>query len=218
VIEKYSKNILLRQGENGAPSTYIPSFALDKYYWTEYTQAKYDMRRLLGDLGHDIETSVFTIIDIYYNWGNNNAVLNTKGLIQSDITMAAIRPKVAYYAVQNLASIFDNSLELTSNFSYKTNAKESMSIFGYQQKNTKKQLVTLWMDSQTPTNSFATTPTEITIENVNFNNPVWVDLMTGHVYEIPKKDWSKSGNSYTFKQIPVYDSPILIVEKSIVLK
>jgi hypothetical protein len=45
VIEKYSKNILLRQGENGAPSTYIPSFALSEYYWTEYTQAKYNMRR-----------------------------------------------------------------------------------------------------------------------------------------------------------------------------
>ncbi len=107
IIQKYSDKILLRQGENGAPSTYIPGFALAEYYWTEYTQAKYDMRRLLGDLGHNIETSVFTIIDIYYNWGDR-AVLNTKGLIQSDITMAAIRPKVAYYAVQNVAAIFDN--------------------------------------------------------------------------------------------------------------
>jgi hypothetical protein len=45
VLEKYSQDILLRQGENGAPSTYIPSFALSEYYWTEYTQAKYNMRR-----------------------------------------------------------------------------------------------------------------------------------------------------------------------------
>ena len=40
VIPKYSDELLLRQGENGAPSTYIPSFALSEYYWTEYTQAK----------------------------------------------------------------------------------------------------------------------------------------------------------------------------------
>ena len=53
-----------------------------------------------------------------------------------------------------------------------------------------------------------------TIENGKFNNPVWVDLLTGHVYEIPKSDWRKSGGSYTFKQIPLYDSPILLADKS----
>ncbi len=213
VIEKYSKTLKLRQGENGAPSGYIPSYALDKYYWTEYSQAKYDMRRLLGDLGRDIETSVFTIIDIAY--AGNPPVLNMKGLIQSDFTKAAIRPKVAYYAVQNLASVFDNSLEATPNFTFTTNANESVSVFGYQHKKSNKQLIPLWLDGKTPGNTFTTTPTDITIENGNFNNPVWVDLLTGHVYEIPKIGWSKSKNSYTFRQIPLYDSPILIADRSI---
>ena len=212
VIEKYSKTLKLRQGENGAPSGYIPSYALDKYYWTEYSQAKYDMRRLLGDLGRDIETSVFTIIDIAY--AGKPPVLNMKGLIQSDFSKAAIRPKVAYYAVQNLASVFDNSLETAPNFTFTTNANESVSVFSYQHKNTKKQLIALWLDGKTPGNTFTTTPTDITIENGNFNNPVWVDLLTGHVYEIPKSAWSKSGTSYTFKQIPLYDSPVLIADKS----
>lgn len=213
VIEKYSNTLKLRQGENGAPSGYIPSYALDKYYWTEYSQAKYDMRRLLGDLGRDIETSVFTIIDIAY--AGNPPVLNMKGLIQSDFSKAAIRPKVAYYAVQNLASVFDNTLEAALNFKFTTNANESVSVFGYQHKTTKKQVISLWLDEKTPGNTFTTTPTDITIENGNFNNPVWVDLLTGHIYEIPKSAWSKSGNSYTFKQIPLYDSPVLIADKSI---
>lgn len=216
VIEKYSKNILLRQGENGAPSTYIPSFALSEYYWTEYTQAKYNMRRMLGDLGHDIETSVFTIIDIYYNWGDR-AVLNTKGLIQSDITMAAIRPKVAYYAIQNLAAVFDNNLVLYPEFKYTTTNKESMSVYGYQHTSTKTPLVSLWLDGKEATNSFQTTPVSITFENINFKKPVWVDLMTGSIYEIPKSQWSKSGNSCTFN-IPLYDSPVLITEKAFLIK
>jgi len=216
VIEKYSKNILLRQGENGAPSTYIPSFALSEYYWTEYTQAKYNMRRMLGDLGHDIETSVFTIIDIYYNWGDR-AVLNTKGLIQSDITMAAIRPKVAYYAIQNLAAIFDNNLVLNPGFKYSTSSTESMSVFGYYHQPTKTPLVALWFDGNNVTNSFKTTPVSFTVENVSFNIPVWVDLMTGGIYEIPKSQWSKSGSSCTFN-IPMYDSPVLITEKSFLTK
>ena len=214
VIEKYSKTLLLRQGENGAPSGYIPSFALDKYYWTEYAQAKYDTRRLLGDLGHDIETSVFSIIDIYYDWGKD-AVLNMKGLIQSDNTKAAIRPKVAYYAVQNVTSVFDNTLELVPNFSATTTATESISVFGYRQKASKKQVITVWLDGKTPNNLFKTTPIDLTVLNGNFDNPVWVDLLTGHIYEIPKGEWRKSGTTYTFKNIPVYDSPVLIADKSI---
>lgn len=211
VIERYSKDILLRQGENGAPSTYIPSFALSEIYWTEYTQAKYDLRRLLGDLGHDIETSVFTIIDIYYK-----PVLNTKGLIQSDPTMEAIRPKVAYYAIQNLAAIFDDNMVLNTDFNYST-SKESMSVYGFQDKNTGNQLVALWLDGQNVTNSFKTTPVSLTVENINFKTPVWVDLMTGRIYEIPKSQYSKSKNSYTFN-IPLYDSPVLIAEKTNLIK
>ncbi|MCF2446751.1 hypothetical protein L0657_22530 [Dyadobacter sp. CY345] len=212
-MEKYSKKLRLRQGENGAPSGYIPSYALDKFYWTEYSQAKYDMRRLLGDLGRDIETSVFTIIDIAY--AGNPPVLNMKGLIQSDFTKTAIRPKVAYYAVQNIASVFDNSLELVPGFSARASTTDSVSVFGYQNKTNKKQVISIWLDGKIPANAFTTVPTDIVIENGNFNQPVWVDLMTGRVYEIPKSDWTKSGNAYTFRHIPLYDSPVLIADKSI---
>ena len=212
VMEKYSPNLLLRQGENGAPSTYIPSFALSEIYWTEYTQAKYNLRRLLGDLGHDIETSVFTIIDIYYK-----PVLNTKGLLQSDITMAAIRPKVAYYAVQNLASLFDNNLPLNPQFKYTASGEASLSVYGFQHSKNKAQVVALWIDSTTATNSFVTTPVTITIENGNFKTPVWVDLITGHIYEIPKQQWKKNRTQYTFSGIPLYDSPVLIADKSLVI-
>ena len=216
VIQKYSDKILLRQGENGAPSTYIPGFALAEYYWTEYTQAKYDMRRLLGDLGHNIETSVFTIIDIYYNWGDR-AVLNTKGLIQSDITMAAIRPKVAYYAVQNVAAIFDNDMVLTPDFKYTTTTNESISVYGYQHQPDNTPLVALWLDGKNATNSFNTTTVSITLENIDFKSPVWVDLMTGSIYEITTTQWSKSGNNSTFS-IPLYDSPVLLSEKAFLIK
>ena len=216
VLEKYSKDILLRQGENGAPSTYIPSFALSEYYWTEYTQAKYNMRRMLGDLGHDIETSVFTIIDIYYNWGER-AVLNTKGLIQSDITMAAIRPKVAYYAIQNLAAIFDDEMVLNPGFKYTSTNTESLSVYRFQHQPTKTPLAALWLDGKNATNSFETTQVNITFENISLKTPVWVDLMTGSIHEIPKSQWSKSGNSCTFS-IPLYDSPVLITEQSFIIR
>lgn len=213
VIKKYSHTLQLRQGESGAPSTYIPGFALDKYYWTEYAQAKWDMRRLLGDIGRGIGSSVFTIIDIYYDWGKNG-ILNTKGLIQSDTSMMAVRPKIAYYAIQNIASIFDDNIEINPDFSYSVTQGGSMSVFGFRNKENHSPLIALWLDKNVPTNSFKTTIKKITIKNCYFSEPVWVDLMTGKVWKISKSQWSRNGNGCTFN-IPVYDSPILIAEKSV---
>lgn len=217
VIARYSPDLLLRQGENGAPSTFIPSFALSKYYWTEFAQAKYDLRRLLGDLGRDIETSVFTIIDIYYDWGKDS-VLNKKGLIEADVTKAAIRPKVAYYAVQNLAAVFDDSLRPAPGFTCDHDAGESLSAFGFSREGEHVRVVALWLDGTVPTNSFLTTPVNITIPDAGFRKPVLVDLMTGGIHEIPPNRWRRTGSTCSFTGFPVHDSPVLIADRDIVMK
>jgi hypothetical protein len=96
-------------------------------------------------------------------------------------------------------------------------SKESMSVYGYRHQPTKTPLVALWLDGKNVTNSFETTQVNITFENINFKTPVWVDLMTGSIHEIPKSQWSKSGSSCTFN-IPLYDSPVLITEKVVFSK
>ncbi len=215
IISKYSSDLLLRQGENGAPSGYCPGFALKEYEWTEISQAKWDTRRMLGDLGRDIETSVFCIIDMYYKkWGKDDGTLNIKGLIQSDKTLRAVRPKIAFYSVQNVASVFDNQLERITDFKYDVKTKKSISIFGYKNVKSGMNLVTMWFNEEIPDNHFDTENVDITIENGNFENPVWVDIFSGRIYEIPGSNWSKSGDTYTFTVIPVYDSPVLISDKS----
>ncbi len=211
---KYSSDILLRQGENGAPSGYCPSFALSKYYWTEYTQAKWNLRRCMSDLGRDIETHVFCIIDMAYDRGDD-IVLNIKGLIQSDVTKIAIRRKVAYYTMQHMASIFDNTLKNRDNFKYTTDATESISVFGYEHQNSKQQLFTIWFDSKIPDNLFKTKDVTVTIENGNFKNPVWVDLLSGRAYEIPKSEYTVEGATYKFT-LPVYDSPVAVADISLI--
>ena len=213
-LSKYSSDILLRQGENGAPSGYCQAFALSKYNWTEYTQAKWDLRRCLSDLGRDIETHVFCIIDMAYKRGDG-ITLNIKGLIQSDVTKIAIRRKVAYYSMQHMASIFDNTLENIQNFKYATNTSESVSVFGYENRQSKQQLVTIWFDSEIPSNLFKTKDISLTIENGNFKKPVWVDLLSGRIYEIPESKYSVEGTTYKFI-VPVYDSPIVVTDLSLI--
>ena len=41
-------------------------------------------------------------------------------------------------------------------------------------------------------------------------------MLTGEVYKIPDDNWEKSGNQYRFKNIPVYDAPILIADLSLI--
>lgn len=213
-LAKYSSTILLRQGENGAPSGYCPGFALLKYNWTEYTQAKWNLRRCIGDLGRDIETHVFCIIDMAYE-REGGIILNVKGLIQSDVTKIAIRRKVAYYTMQHMASIFDNTLTNIDNFEYSTDAPESISVFGFENKQSKQQLVALWFDSQIPNNLFKTVNISLQIENGNFKKPVWVDLLSGRVYEIPATSYSVDGKTYKFS-VPVYDSPVVLSDASLI--
>lgn len=74
--------------------------------------------------------------------------------------------------------------------------------------------ISVWLDSRTPTNLFKTTPVDVTIENGNLNDPVWVDLLTGDICGIPKNRWSKLVTTYRFNGVPVYDSPVLIADKS----
>ncbi len=231
VLEKYAPNMPLRQGENGAPSGPRLGGALGDYDWSELSQAKWNTRRMLGDLGHDIESSVFTIIDIAYTSGPIKR-LNVKGLIQSDMTKKAIRPKLAYYAVQNVASIFDNSLERIRNIidTYNTdyvpenpddvamtrNTDRSLAVYGYRHKTSKLNIFTIWQDEAIPTNSEEKKNHNFTFTNANFEHPVYVDIITGEVFDIPASQWDKKDAKYTFRNIPIYDGPILIADKSLI--
>lgn len=212
VLRRYSSKLMLRQGENGAPSGYCPGFALSKYNWTEISQAKWDSRRMLGDLGRDIESSVFCIIDMYYKV---NQTLNIKGLLQSDLTLKALRPKMAFYTVQNIASVYDNKLERIRDFKWQADRRESMSVFAYRGKSSGKQLVTIWFDGNIPGNTFETEMVEFTFRDADFKKPVWVDLFSGRIYEIPKSNWDKKGSTHTFR-VPVYDSPVAIADLSLI--
>lgn len=212
VLRKYSSELELREGENGAPGSYCPGFALAKYNWTEISQAKWNARRMLGDLGRDMQSSVFTIIDIYYK---SHKTLNVKGLIQSDITQKALRPKIAFYTVQNIASIFTNQLSRITDFKYQAQTSKPISVFAYQNKKSGKQLFTVWFNDEIPNSTFETETVELTIEDGEFENPVWVDLYSGGIYEIPNSYWQKNGNTYTFS-VPVYDSPVAIADLSLI--
>lgn len=115
VVSRYAPNVRVLQGENGTNATLQHALALRNYEWTEYSQAKWYMRRMSTDFRLDIPSSVFTMVDIRYNHTMNN-----KGLLKSDLKGRVIWVRPSYHAVGHFASILtpefsaDNSLAVKS--------------------------------------------------------------------------------------------------------
>ncbi len=211
VVNRYSSRIAIRQGENGAPSERRTKRALNKYDWTEVSQAKWALRRLLGDLGRDIPSSYFSIMDMKYP-----DEMNCKGLLRSREDQTVERTKPAYSVLQNLAAIFDDRLQRIPHYAWRTNATTSLSVFGYENRFTGRQVVTVWQDSEIPSDRIEKTGVDFTFFAGNFDQPVYVDLREGKVYEISPSHWSGRGTACAFRGMPCYDSPILIADTSLI--
>jgi hypothetical protein len=219
VLREYSDKIEFRQGENGCPSERSPQYALANYDWTELTQAKWNMRRMLGDLGHDKQSSLFLLMEYFQNRGSLGFVRNPKGLLRASDqkTKQVVGIKAAYYAIQNLTSVFDDSLERIKDLHCEIQqvSPYETKMYGYRNKNTGRQLLVFWNGSKTPSDSNEILKARFLVENGNFENPVVVDLLTGRVYAIPSHRWRIDGKTVIFSHVPVYDSPILIADRSL---
>ena len=59
-----------------------------------------------------------------------------------------------------------------------------------------------------------TFPTVFRTKGPPMDDPVWVDLLTGRVYEVPRENVLSSESGTVYVDIPCYDSPALLTEKS----
>ena len=209
VVEGYASHIEIRQGESGAPSEFRETRALSGYPWTELTQAKWNLRRLLGDLGRGIPSSLFGIVDMKYP-----DEINRKGLLRISDDKTVARPKQAYYAVQNLTSIFDHDLKHMPNYPYRAVTDSSLSVFGFENRNSGKKVVAAWLNNETPKEENQIFEVDFTFFEGGFEEPVYVDLREGDVYRVPAERWTCNGSMCEFQRVPVYDSPVLIADRS----
>ena len=219
VVARLAPHARLRQGENGCPSEMATRFALPGVPWSEYSQAKWDMRRMLGDLGHDVESSVFTFCD----FNHKGREINLKGLLRADEEHNVLALKRAYYAVQNVVSVFDGTLSRVKDSSFGTK-DWTLSTYEYR-KPDGKRLFVFWTHSEKaaadgspeylrPGDSFETRPAVFKdIGGEPLRDPVWVDLLTGRVYAFPRENVITSAGVVRYLDVPVYDSPCLLAER-----
>ncbi len=211
LVHSYSPDITIRQGENGAPSQRGSFGALSDNDWTEEHQAKWALRRLLGDLGRDIPSSYFSICDMQYPDRRNY-----KGLLAIDDDKKVTHAKQAYYAVRNLTAVFDDRLSRLADFPARIEnvAKpDGFAIFAYRH-DTGGNLVTVWRGTDTPGKNGAAESATISLPGLRFEDPLWVDLRTGKVYAIDPSLVKTTTEGSVFRRMLVYDSPVLIADRA----
>ena len=219
ICAKYAPSATLWQGENGAPSE-MPGdgLALNHIAWSEISQAKWDMRRMLGDFAHGIPSSVFTICD--YNHPGRG--IGCYGLLRADSARNVIGVKRAFAAVRHVATVFDSGIERVEK--RVSSPESSLQLWEYRRRGA--PLFVFWtagewmfsdgewrMAYRRPGDGLEKHPAVIRWPGELLEEPVWVDLLTGGVHAFPRDCMKTCADGVLFTDVPTYDSPCLITER-----
>jgi hypothetical protein len=208
LVESYSgaggAPIRLVQGEVGAPGEWQPTGALSPYNWTLCTQSKWFSRRILGDAQRQIESNMFSMVDICYPGGGayHSGLLKTNC---SDPSRPVIVARPAYGVVSRLFGLLDATWAPAS-ASGAGNATAQCTGLPPGQSVTvllfvrgagtapppQQLLVTLWQDGGTPENPVNATVAvcDVTVEAPDAPAPaLWhvADTLTGKVWAPPSQ-------------------------------
>lgn len=231
ILNEYSKDIKLAQGESGAPSEINGSGAMCSGLWTEDKQAKLLLRRHLYDLQSDVEfISHFTTVDMvealngvvsdkasYLDYGYFG-VLSAQ-FDENGFSVGTYAPKKSYYALQTLASLLFNAKTC------------DLPIMGYPCEYNNKtfggavkfnDLVTCSFKKENGATAFCYyKPTDVMTEAfdgvtcfmtaTSVEQIRLIDLMDGTVYKLNADMIVEEGNGvYKLMFLPVRDYPLML--------
>ncbi len=207
LVREFDSRIELIQGEAGCPSVEHPIHALAKYPWTEYSQPKWYLRRMLGDYSHGLRSSVFSIVDIRYP-----EVSLSMGLLRANDHKKVLYKKPAYFAVQHTMTVFDSSVQTGGPVTFSSSADRSVRVLAFRKAG--QPLLAIWFDDGVPSDSLEWALVELSVEGVTFHEPVFLELITGRAYELPSACYRQEESRSILKNLPIWDSPILILERT----
>ena len=206
-VKSYSGAFDVMQGEVGCPGQLEFAHALANIEWTEYSQAKWNLRRAIGDAVRSIPSNMFTMIDLQYTF-----MLQSFGLVRSNTLKEFVYRRPSWYAMRNVYALFDDETLPQKHVAVKMGERTlSCNLFTRYG----SPLRVYWFSDRRPSDDLAFTSVDLEIPG-KISRPVWVDLITGRVFEIPGTNivWKKEG--VTLRHVPMWDSPVLIASRGAV--
>jgi len=206
-IAAYSPEYKLYQGEVGCPSILEWTHALANYPWTEYSQPKWNLRRMAGDRVRGIRCNVFTMIDLRY--------LNMQqsfGMIRSNLNLEFIYKRPTFYAVQHMMTFFDDAVKPVGLLECESDSARKITVAGFDKKETPVSL--LWFSDKIPSDELEWDKVNLTIKGVTYKDPVYVEMITGKVFDLGEGGCKSIDGNTVLTQVPVWDSPMMLVERA----
>lgn len=213
-VGKYKSDVEFWQGETGCPSTFGSTGALSNYEWTEHTQTKWILRRALAHIGQGYNFSLFLLSEFVYNDAQRKG-LNSKGILkinEDDFSVEYAKP--AYYAYQNLCTVYGRKLEILHP-EYKVMTDSSMSVYAWEDQSG-NSIVSYWKDDKIPSDEDHYFDVDLTLRGIRFNDPVLINPYEGAVQTFPRDAVKNENGEMTFTGLPAWDSPMIIAEKNLI--
>ena len=205
LVKSYSAGYDILQGETGCPSQLEYAHALANVEWTEYSQAKWNLRRAMGDAARSIPSCLFTMIDLQYTF-----MLQSFGLVRSNTLKEFVYRRPSWYAMRNVYALFDDDTlpqgitEVQAGSRTLSNAL--FTRFGL-------PLRVLWFSDRIPDSGLDWTPVDLEVPE-RMEDPVWVELITGRVFGIPRASVAGRADGMALRQVPMWDSPVIIAPRA----
>jgi hypothetical protein len=239
LVRAIDPGLEVRQGENGAPSVNQQHYALRNMWWTEEAQAKWLLRRMLGDAAHGVPTSVFSITEMHYpvaaetnlTWvgartDQKPAAASSKhfkGLLETRLyapgtpedDRTVVRTKMGYTAMQAVTAIFDSRLRPVEGACTASPASGPLTVHAFR-RDDGATVVAAWRSGDKPGDKPLHEAVDIRCRGIRFSGEArYVDLLTRATYRtqgVAEAD----GEGVRITALPVYDAPVLVADAALV--
>ena len=208
----YIPDVKFIQGEAGCPAHLEWTHALKYLEWSEYSQAKWDARRMACDYSMGIPASIFTFVDLKYV-----NMQQSFGLMRANLLGEVIYKRPAWHAVQNMAAILTADTFIDENISASVETGKSYLSVGLKDKDGKPRGVMVYFNGNPPTDTMVRDLCNVTVNGIAFKDPVYVEPITGKVLQLVKNRGCEMPGYTKFYDLPLWDSPIFIMEKDAVV-
>ena len=219
LVKSYRGSFDIMQGEVGCPGQLEFAHALNSIEWTEYSQAKWDLRRAIGDAARSIPSSVFTIIDLQYTF-----MLQSYGLVRSNALKEFVYRRPKWYAMRNVYSLFDDEtlptgvvtdmpFELLRRADPRDMTVRALTCASFVRFGQTLRL--FWYSNECPSNLLEFDRVTLRVPG-KLKCPVWVDMITGRACEIDSCNVRNEDGETVLSDVPMWDSPVLIANRTAV--
>jgi hypothetical protein len=210
----------LWQGETGAPAAKGGVGAMGTLPWTEQSQAKFMLRRMLSDLGNEVElSSYFHLVDLVgYSEGSLAGTASDKaalfGLLRRDYT-----PRPSYRAFQCLCALFDSDTRKADFVAdvrpSGANQPDAVYALSFERKGT--PLYCWWKPADLMRENPATQAegTFWSTAASRISDPVLIDPLTAKVTRAV--EMKANGGYWHAKALPLLDYPMILTDRKVVL-